>query len=311
MKLSIVSTLYRSAPYLAEFHQRLTAAARAVAGDDFEIVFVNDGSPDDVLDRAVKLTESDARLTVVDLSRNFGHHKAMMTGLAHARGDFVFLIDSDLEEDPEWLTGFWEQREREGCDVVYGVNEKRTGGPLHRLSGRIFYWVYRSLAGRALPENLLTARLMTRRYVDALLLHTEREPIIAGLWLSTGFDQRPHPAAKHRSSETTYHFGRKVTIFINAVTAFSDLPLHFIFHLGWVLTLLAGLGTLGLTAAQFLAATPPPAWLWALASIWLACGILTTCVGIVADLRRENLPRNEGPPAHHRPRGIRRPGRRK
>ena len=86
MKLSIVATLYRTAPHLAEFHQRCTAAARALAGEDYEIVLVNDGSPDDSLQRALQLTRQDRHLVIADLSRNFGHHRAMMTGLTLAQG---------------------------------------------------------------------------------------------------------------------------------------------------------------------------------------------------------------------------------
>ena len=103
MKLSIVATLYQSAPYIIEFHQRASAAAKQIVGNDYEIVLVNDGSPDNSLEVAVQLTETDSHVVVVDLSRNFGHHKAMMTGLAHTKGDRVFLLDSDLEEEPEWL----------------------------------------------------------------------------------------------------------------------------------------------------------------------------------------------------------------
>ena len=75
-------------------------------GNDYEIVLVNDGSPDDSLSIAINLSETDAHVIVVDLSRNFGHHKAMMTGLDYAQGDLVFLIDSDLEEEPELLARF-------------------------------------------------------------------------------------------------------------------------------------------------------------------------------------------------------------
>ena len=98
MRLSIVSTMYRSEAYLREFHARVRAAARQVT-EDYEIVLVNDGS----LAAALGLQAEDARVKVVDLSRNFGHHQAMWAGLEHARGDWVFLIDCDLEESPEWL----------------------------------------------------------------------------------------------------------------------------------------------------------------------------------------------------------------
>ena len=114
-----------------------------------------------------------------------------MTGLAHASGDRVFLIDSDLEEEPEWLLPFAEQMKRDRCDVVYGVQAKRRGDAFERWTGLWFYRAFNLLTGLALPENVATARLMSRRYVMALLLHDEREIFIAGLWYITGFDQRP------------------------------------------------------------------------------------------------------------------------
>ena len=105
MKLSIVTTLYKSAPTVEEFYRRAVAAAQTVTRD-FEIVMVDDGSPDDSLTIACKLVQRDDRVRVVELSRNFGHHKALMTGLEHARGEFCFLIDSDLEEDPALVQRF-------------------------------------------------------------------------------------------------------------------------------------------------------------------------------------------------------------
>ena len=109
MRLSIVSTLYRSGPYVREFHRRMTASARRLT-NDYEIVLVNDGSPDDSL--AIALQTADPHVRVVDLSRNFGHHQAMWIGLAHACGEQIFLIDCDLEESPEWLDDF--ERTRAG-----------------------------------------------------------------------------------------------------------------------------------------------------------------------------------------------------
>src|SRR5262245_28787102 len=91
MRLSVVTTLYKSERHVEEFHGRMTDAASALT-DDFEIVMVDDGSPDRSLEAALGLARTDRRTRIVELSRNFGHHKAMMTGLAHARGDLVFLI---------------------------------------------------------------------------------------------------------------------------------------------------------------------------------------------------------------------------
>ena len=120
MDLSVVTTLYRSQPYVEEFYRRICAAAAAIT-PDFELILVNDGSPDASLEVAVALFQLDERVRVIDLSRNFGHHRAIMTGLAHARGDLVFLIDCDLEEEPELLSRFHARLVETRADVIYGT----------------------------------------------------------------------------------------------------------------------------------------------------------------------------------------------
>src|SRR3954454_19541810 len=99
--------MYQSAPYVDEFYRRICAEAEKIT-PNFEIILVNDGSTDGSLEAALELRKKDPRVWIVDLSRNFGHHKAMMTGLAQVRGEFVFLIDVDLEEPPEILGRFYE-----------------------------------------------------------------------------------------------------------------------------------------------------------------------------------------------------------
>lgn len=281
MKLSIVATLYQSAPYLNEFYERASTTAKQLAGDDFEIVLVNDGSPDNSLDLAVKLTEQDSHVVVVDLSRNFGHHKAMMTGLAHARGERVYLIDSDLEEEPEWLMRFAGQMDIERCDVVYGVQERRKGSWFERWSGQWYYRFFKALTGLALPENIVTARLMTRRYVDALLLHEEREVFMAGLWHITGFDQRPHIIKKHNTSETTYTFRNKMSLLVNSVTSFSNAPLVNIFYIGVSISLFALTYITYLVTHWLFLSKPLSGWTSVMASIWLLGGMIISFIGVV------------------------------
>ncbi|BAO87304.1 glycosyltransferase family 2 protein [Caballeronia cordobensis] len=281
MKLSIVATLYQSAAYIHEFHARASAVAQQLAGQDFEIVLVNDGSPDNSLQLAIELAERDAHVVVVDLSRNFGHHKAMMTGLAHTRGEHVFLIDSDLEEEPEWLLPFTEQLIEEHCDVVYGVQERRKGSQFERWSGQWFYRFFKYLTGLALPENVVTARLMTRRYVNALLLHQEREVFMAGLWHITGYAQRAHAINKHATSETTYTFRRKMSLLVNSVTSFSNAPLVSIFYIGIVISLFAMLYFAYLIVHWLFFAKPLSGWTSVMASIWLLGGLIISFIGVV------------------------------
>ncbi|NPC55772.1 glycosyltransferase family 2 protein [Caenimonas soli] len=281
MKLSIVATLYQSGPYVDEFCARASAAARQLAGEDYELVLVNDGSPDDSLQRAVRLGASDPHIVVVDLSRNFGHHKAMMTGLAHSRGERVWLIDSDLEEEPEWLLSFARQMDEERCDVVYGVQERRKGGLFERWSGQWFYRFFRALTGLALPENVVTARLMTRRYVDSLLTHGEREVFMAGLWFITGFDQHPQVVLKGGTSETTYTLRRKMSLLVNSVTSFSNAPLIAIFYIGLAIFLVACGYAFWLVVSWTFFAKPLSGWTSVMASIWLLGGLVISFIGVV------------------------------
>lgn len=280
MKLSIVATLYKSAPYLQEFHRRASAAAVSEYGQDYQIILVNDGSPDDSLEKAIQLTEADDKVVVVDLSRNFGHHKAMMSGLANASGDHIFLIDSDLEEEPEWLHGFHQLLKRNDCDVAFGVQKERRGNFMERLTGRIFYRLFRLLTRVAQPNNIVTARLMTKRYVDALLLHTESEINIGGLWLITGFRQCQHLVDKHNLSDTTYSFSKKLSHLVNAVTSFSSAPLVLTFYVGLLMSFFSGLFVLQLVFRYFFLARPLDGYTSLIASIWLLAGLIILFIGV-------------------------------
>lgn len=281
MKLSIVATLYQSAPYIKEFHERASASARALVGDDYEIVFVNDGSPDNSLDLAIQLTECDAHVVVVDLSRNFGHHKAMMAGLEHAKGAHVFLIDSDLEEDPEYLISFASQMKRDACDVVYGVQDVRKGGWFERWSGEVYYFLFNYLSNIDHPRNIVTARLMTRRYVDALLQFREREMVISCLWVITGFKQSAQTVKKHMTSATTYSLAMKINHATNSIISFSEVPLRLIFYIGVTIFLCALLYAGFLVFSKLVLATPLDGWTSVMVSIWLLGGMLISFVGLI------------------------------
>lgn len=281
MKLSVVTTLYKSAESLTEFHRRASEAARKFADEDYEIVFVNDGSPDDSLARAVALTQADDRISVIDLSRNFGHHQAMMTGLAYAEGEHVFLIDSDLEEDPDWLLSFAAKMEETESDVVFGVQRHRKGKYFERLTGAIFYHVFDLLAGVKQPHSIVTARLMTRRYLAGLLSHTERELNIGGLWVITGFKQTQITIEKLSLSPTSYSLSQKFDHFVNAITSFSNRPLLFVFYAGVAIfgTSIAFIAYL--TFQYLFLSRPPPGYLSVVASIWLFSGLIILFNGIL------------------------------
>jgi putative glycosyltransferase len=280
MELSIVTTMYHSAPYLLEFYTRCCAAAEKITLD-FEIILVNDGSPDESLELALQLFKKDSRIRVIDLSRNFGQHKALMTGLSHARGHLVFLIDCDLEIGPEVLVSFHERLVSTGADVVFGVQDTRHDPLLDRLLGSFFYRVFNWLSDVELPKNLTTARLMTQRYVSALGAHRERELEIGGLWVITGFRQEPVTVTKIYKGQTTYDLARKVALTVNAVTSFSDKPLVMIFYAGSAISGVAGLAIAYIVIHDIFLGRYSMGWPSLIVSIWLVGGLVVFCLGIV------------------------------
>jgi putative glycosyltransferase len=280
MKLSIVTTMYWSEAYLEEFYKRCKTEAQKIT-NDYEIIFVNDGSPDHSLQKAIELSERDDQVMVVDLSRNFGHHKAMMTGLSYTSGDLIFLIDCDLEEEPELLQIFYSRLAEENCDVVFGVQKSRKGNFFEKWSGEVFYRFINYLSEIDMPRNIITARLMTRRYVNSLLEFREQEIFLAGIWYITGFNQIAVEVFKHSTSKTTYKLKNKVAIAINAITSFSNKPLLLIFNLGMTITVISFFYILYLVVRKVLYAQSLIGWTSLLVSVWFIGGLIISFIGII------------------------------
>jgi len=281
MKLSIVTTLYRSEQYINEFCSKVHFAARQIPCTDYEVILVDDGSPDNSLNYALQLQINDSRLVVVELSRNFGHHKAILTGLSFASGDLIFLIDSDLEEDPLWLPDFYSLMKSSRSDVVYGVQVERKGSFFERMSGRIYYKLFAFLTGFNQPKNLVTARLMSRAYVSSLLKFNESEFVISCLFALTGFRQQPFPVCKQSSSPTTYSFFLKVSNAITSVVSVSTVPLQLIFYVGIIILLISFCFIFwALFSALFLGAVVS-GWTSVFVSLWFFGGLMILFLGII------------------------------
>jgi putative glycosyltransferase len=280
LRLSIVATMFKSESYVDEFCRRASAAAQSLTGS-YEIILVNDGSPDRSLELAVGLCRIDPHIRVIDLSRNFGHHKAMMTGLAHAAGELVFLIDSDLEEEPEWLRLFHDTLEREQADVVFGVQRSRTGTLVARLTGALYYATLNGLLDHPLPRNVITARLMTARYVRQLIRHRDRAVAIAALWVITGFRQIAMPVDKKPGRSLSYGFADRVAAMVTTVTSFSARPLVFIFYLGCAIMATAGAAAAWLIWRVLFYQVGVSGYPSLIISVWFLGGVTVFCLGVI------------------------------
>jgi putative glycosyltransferase len=280
MKLSIVATLYRSSANIVEFHARAMAAATAIA-DDVEMILVNDGSPDDSLARALELQAGDSRVVVLDLARNFGHHKAMMTGLIHAQGDLVFLIDSDLEEPPELLERFHAELIAGHWDVIFGVQASRRGKLFERFTGAAYFSIVEALSDQTLPRNVVTARLMRRDYVQALVQHQDREMQISHLWVLTGFRQRALEIEKLSLSPSTYSLRRKIEIAVKHITTTSTKLLYLVLYFGGGVCAASLCFILYLLARYFTHGVGVSGYTSLIVSVWFFGGVTVFILGII------------------------------
>ncbi len=282
MKISVVTSLYRSAPYVEELHRRCVEAIRATGASDYEMILVNDASPDDSLEIAKRIADRDSCVLVIDLARNFGQHKAMMTGLGSATGDYVFVMDSDLEDEPEWLTLFHREITARNCDVVYGVNNNLKGGWFYSRARNLFYLVLNFLSSVDFPPNVCSARLMSRRYVDALLQFTERELFMAGVWHMAGFTQLPIEVVKHDTSPISYSTTQLASVFVNAITAFSTRPLAIISVFGVGLSLVAFAFTTWVFYQKLVRGVDVEGWASVMAAVLMIGGISLFFNGVIA-----------------------------
>jgi putative glycosyltransferase len=193
----------------------------------------------------------------------------------------VFLIDSDLEEDPAWLTVFHDLLSSSGADVVYGIQALRKGGWFERTMGTLFFRVFNHLLTHPIPANVVTARLMTRRYVRALTRHREREVCLAGLWVVTGFEQRAVTVTKLSGSSSSYNVRRRVSVFVNAITSFSNRPLLYIFQLGMAVMLLSTVAGGVLLQQSLSGRVGVPGWASLMVSIWFLGGLTIFSIGVI------------------------------
>jgi putative glycosyltransferase len=282
MKLSIVTTLYQSSRYMEEFHHRMTATARAIT-DDYELVFVNDGSPDDSLEVAKKLLAGDRHIVIVDLSRNFGHHRAMMTGLERAEGEYVFLIDVDLEEHPENLTAFWDYLSAHAeADVVIGeLQTKKQGGLMRRLTSSWFWNLFNFLSYIKISNRELISRLMRRRYIDSLISYQERELFIPGVWAHAGYNQHYLPAEKTFDGHSTYTLRRRLVMAVDAIASFSSKPLLMVFYTGVLFVIGAALAILYLSFRKLVYGYGILGWASMVSFLFFIGGVIIFSLGIV------------------------------
>lgn len=227
--ISVIIPVYNNAPTLADLSGRI---ATALKGEDWEIVFVNDGSRDDSLGVLRKLAAADTRIKVVSLSRNFGQHPATNAGMVLAEGQEIVFMDADLQDRPEDIPLLLTRlRDRaKPVDIVYTVKSERYDAALTRLTSMIFHHVHSRLTGSQAPSGMGTFRAFTRRVLVEMLGYQERNILYGPLMLSMGYahDFVHVPHKERTEGASSYTFSKRLSLATSVLIRHTDIP-HRIF----------------------------------------------------------------------------------
>jgi glycosyltransferase involved in cell wall biosynthesis len=243
-KLSAIIACYRDAPAIPIMYERLTGVFRKI-GEDYEIIFVNDGSPDDSGRVLADLASKDPRVVAVNHSRNFGSQSAFTSGMQIATGDGVILLDGDLQDPPEIIENFY-QRWVEGYDVVYGDRVQREASFFLRGAYKLFYRVFRAVSYVKIPVDAGDFSLIDRRVVNALNAMPESQRFIRGLRAWVGFRQIgvPYVRPERMFGKTTNSLLRNFGWARRGIFSFSYVPLEMITFVALAMVVISALGIL-------------------------------------------------------------------
>lgn len=282
-RLSVVAPLFNEARNIPELYHRV-AKLEDIA--DLEIVLVENGSTDESALILERLAESDKRVKVVCLSRNFGKQGALGAGLDYATGDAVVTMDGDLQDPPELIREFVD-RWAAGADVVFGVARRRKGESVVRRVGRfVFYYLLMSESDVPITRNAGDFRLMSRRVADLVRTMREYRPVYRGLSAWTGFVQVPveYERDDRAQGATRYKLGGLYRFFMDNLSGYSLAPLRAITRLGIVIAAIGFLGAVAVVVNKLVNPSAGPlGWSSVMATLLFLGGVQMVVVGVIAE----------------------------
>ncbi len=235
--LSIVVPLYNEEEVILETYKRLTGVMQSI-GDDYELLFINDGSRDKTAHIAAEIAEKDAHIRLICFSRNFGHQIAITAGMDYARGDAVVIIDADLQDPPEVIPEMvakW----KEGYHVVYGKRIKRQGETVFKkVTAKLFYRFLQRMTQVDIPTDTGDFRLMDRQVCDTMKRIQERNRYVRGLVSWVGFKQYALEYVREErfAGETKYPLKKMFRLAMDGIASFSYKPLKLATLVGFCLS---------------------------------------------------------------------------
>ena len=283
-KLSVVVSCYNEEETIPIFYKEICKISKKMNYIDFEFIFIDDGSLDNTLDVIKDLNKKDRRVKYLSFSRNFGKEAAMYAGLASSKGDYITLMDADLQDPPSLLEKMYKLITEEGFDCVGTRRVTRSGEPrIRSFFARMFYKLINKMSNVELVDGARDYRLMTRQMVEAILSLKEYKRFSKGLFSFVGFKTKwlEYENVERVAGETKWNFWKLFIYAIDGITAFSTAPLVISAVVGFIFCFLSFIMILVIIVRTLVFGDPVSGWPSLVCIIFMVSGIQLFCLGIM------------------------------
>ena len=279
--ISIVSPVYRAEKILPILVSEINLVMERI-GEDYEIILVDDRSPDNSWEVMKVLSSQNSKIKSIRLSRNFGQHSAIFAGLTKAKGDWVVVMDCDMQDQPKEIAKLY-KKALEGYDIVLGQRENRKDKFLKKLSSKLFYKVFNYLSGGQFNNEIGNFGIYKKKVIDSILNindYIKFFPLFIN-WVGFKSVSIPIEHGEREEGKSSYSISRLLKLAFNVIVSFSDKPLRLFINFGLgisILSFVLGIYYLYLSITHKIT---QPGFSSLILSIWFLSGIIISCIGIV------------------------------
>jgi dolichol-phosphate mannosyltransferase len=279
--ISVISPVYRAENIIPELLKQLHESFTSITSD-YEIILVNDSSPDNSWQAIVAECEKDERVKGIDLSRNFGQHYAITAGLNYSQGNWIVVMDCDLQDKPEEIPNLY-RKAQEGYDSVFAQRIKRKDSFSKRLFSKIFYAIFSYLTDTKQDSTVANFGIYHRKVIDAILAMKDNIRYFPTMIQWVGFRKYYLPVqhAERYEGKTSYNLKALTKLAINNILAFSDKPLRLTVKLGFIISCLSFFLAIYNIVAHFAGIIRVEGFTTTVFSIWFVAGLILVVLGIV------------------------------
>jgi len=279
--ISVVTPVYGCSKSLDKLYERLLKTLTEIT-EEFEIIMVNDASPDNAWPAIKKLALHDERVKGINFSRNFGQHRAITAGLDYAQGDWVVVMDCDLQDQPEEIAKLY-AKAQEGYDVVWGKRVDRQDSTLKKLSSKLFYRVYDYFTEKRSDSSIANFSIVSQQVVEAFrdIKEQNRNFPLFVEWLGFNVTQIEIEHAEREEGKSSYTFSKLIDFAIDSIVAQSNKPLRMSIKFGFLISLLSMFYALYLVLRYFITNVPVEGWTSVMVSIYFIGGLLFANMGVL------------------------------